>query len=122
MKWCDMTRAEVIALMQTSRDENEWNQNYDKVCESGFPGNLWWETMMMSGIADRIRRGWLSTAAKGLLADLTPNFAPGSVRTIELLPPTEDEIRQWRQEQATNDRESKDHGISDSTDDKGSGW
>ena len=95
-----MTRAEVIALMQTSRDENEWNQNYDKVRESGFGGNLWWETIMMSGIADRIRKGWLKTAVKGLLADITPHF-PGEIVNVELLPPDEAEIEEQQNAKRT---------------------
>jgi len=82
-----MSPAEVIAYMQTSRNEEEWNKNYDEVCKRGINGN-WWEIMMMSGIANKIRQGWLGLMAKGLLKDLTPGY----VNNIELLPPDEAEI------------------------------
>lgn len=86
-----MTPAEVIALMQTSRDENEWNNNYDEVCKRGITGGRWWDIMMMSGIADKIRKGWIKTSVSGLLADIMPH-PPGEIRVMELLPPTEAEI------------------------------
>ncbi len=50
-----MSKQEVIMLMETSTSAQEWNDNCDKVkaaCD-GYP-DFWWETMITSGVADRI--------------------------------------------------------------------
>ena len=88
-----MNRQEVIALMQTSRDENEWNANCDTVKKNcyGYP-SFWYEAIMLSGIANKVRNSWMSTAVRGNLADIMPAEVAGSVQSIEPLPPTDEEI------------------------------
>jgi hypothetical protein len=91
-----MERQEVIALMQTSRNETEWNANCDTVKKNcgGYP-QFWYEAIMLSGIANKVRNGWLSTAVRGNLVDIMPQQT-GSVQKIELLPPTDTEIAEIR--------------------------
>lgn len=48
-----MTEKEVVALMQSSKSESEWNANCDKV-KSAFDGDypdFWFKAIMLSGVA-----------------------------------------------------------------------
>jgi len=97
-----MNRQEVIALMQTSRDENEWNNNADTVKKKcgGYP-NFWYEAIMLSGIANKVRNSWMSTAVRGNLSDIMP-AGSGNSMSIELLPPTDEEIAEIKRNRANN--------------------
>lgn len=86
----EMTEADVVALMKTSRSADEWNANA-KIVKEAFWGRFpefWWSAMMMSGLAHQIQQSWMSEAASGLL----PKPAPGESTVIHLKPPTPDEI------------------------------
>jgi hypothetical protein len=86
----EMTEADVVALMKTSRDAKEWDANIEIVKEAfwgGYP-SFWWTAMMMSGVAHNIQQSWMSEAASGLL----PKTSPGEATVIHLKPPTPDEI------------------------------
>ncbi len=50
-----MNEDEVIALMETSKSAQEWDNNCDKIKKacSGYPA-FWWETIIQSGRARRI--------------------------------------------------------------------
>lgn len=56
-----MTEQEVIDLMETSKSEQEWNDNCDEVKRrcNGYP-SFWYGTMIMSGRLTRIKlkNGW----------------------------------------------------------------
>lgn len=54
-----MTREEVIALMESSRSEAEWNANCDRVQRacSGYP-EFWYEAIVLSGVAERTVAKW----------------------------------------------------------------
>jgi len=94
-----MTRQEVVALMQSSRDEKEWNDNCDAVKkQGGYPG-FWFEAIMLSGLADKVRKSWMSTAVRGNLTELMPEVQ-GSIKVMELLPPDEQEIAEIRKQLA----------------------
>lgn len=90
-----MDRQEVIALMQTSRNENEWNINCDTVKKNcgGYP-SFWFEALMLSGIARKIQNSWMSTAAK---VDLSDVFGVKK-NSFELLPPSDQEIAEMLRE------------------------
>ncbi len=47
-----MSREEVINLMKSSRSENEWNANLNKVKQAfdGYP-DFWYETIIQSKVA-----------------------------------------------------------------------
>jgi len=87
----NITPQEIIAIMQTSENSEQWNANYDEICSRGGGGKLWWKTIMMSGIANQIQSRWISTGMSGLLSDVMPKSNSGVV-TIELHPPTDEEI------------------------------
>jgi|SaaInlV_100m_DNA_2_1039680.scaffolds.fasta_scaffold64052_1 hypothetical protein len=56
----DMNEQEVIALMETSQSEEEWNANCDKVkaaCGGGYPG-FWFAAINMSGLMAKIVARW----------------------------------------------------------------
>jgi hypothetical protein len=65
-----MTREEVIALMESSTSETEWNDNCDKVKSAcgGYP-DYWWEAIMQSGLSQRV------TAAFGGSDEITVSAA-----------------------------------------------
>lgn len=51
-----MTKEECIALMKSSRDDNEWNHNCDKVKKAhggGYP-DYWYSTFIASGMINEI--------------------------------------------------------------------
>jgi hypothetical protein len=51
-----MTKEECIALMKSSRDDNEWNHNCAKVKAAhggGYP-NYWYSTFIASGMINEI--------------------------------------------------------------------
>lgn len=55
-----MTKEEVVQLMKSSKNSNEWNLNCDKV-KKAFGNNypaFWYETIILSGLLD-------STLGKG---------------------------------------------------------
>lgn len=54
-----MTRDEMVALMETSRSDQEWASNCDKVKAAfdGFP-EFWSEAIIHSGLAKRLRASW----------------------------------------------------------------
>lgn len=57
-----MNREEVVKLMQSSKSEQEWNANADKVkaaCDGNYP-SFWYEAIILSGVYLRTRQtcGW----------------------------------------------------------------
>lgn len=54
-----MSKEEVIALMETSKSEEEWDANCDIVKErcDGYP-DFWYTTMITSGRMYTIVNGW----------------------------------------------------------------
>ena len=56
-----MTEQDVVNLMKSSKDENEWNENCDKVkvAFGGYP-SFWWSAIKTSGLADETRACWKS--------------------------------------------------------------
>lgn len=58
-----MTQEQVVALMETSRSPEEWNNNCDLVkrqCD-GYP-NFWYSEIILSGIAARVSAAFGSDA------------------------------------------------------------
>lgn len=55
-----MSKEEVIALMESSKSEAEWNANCDKVKKefAGYP-SWWFDTIITSGIKNEVQVGWL---------------------------------------------------------------
>ena len=54
-----MTTEEVVALMKTSKSEEEWNANCDKVQRAcgGYP-SFWLKAVVMSVLATAITATW----------------------------------------------------------------
>jgi hypothetical protein len=54
-----MTREQVVALMESSKSETDWNDNCDKVKAAcgGYP-DFWWEAIKMSGLSARVTASW----------------------------------------------------------------
>lgn len=54
-----MDRSKVIALMESSKSEAEWNTNCDKVKAAcgGYP-DFWYSTIVSSGLASRVSASW----------------------------------------------------------------
>lgn len=52
-----MNREDVKNLMRSSKTENEWNKNCDKVKDvfSGYP-DFWYHDIIMSGLANETRK------------------------------------------------------------------
>lgn len=49
----------VVALMESSRSEQEWNDNCDAVkAEFGGYPNWWYPTIIMSGVLKRVSARW----------------------------------------------------------------
>lgn len=93
-----MNREQVVTLMESSRNENEWDNNADTVKKEcgGYPA-YWWEAIMMSGLAHRVKQSWFSTAVK-VLPKPNPEIVDGmAVFTLE--PPTPEEIAEIRSKQ-----------------------
>lgn len=49
----------VVSLMESSKSEDEWNANCDKVkvAHKGYP-NWWYKEIMMSGVAAKTKAKW----------------------------------------------------------------
>ena len=60
-----MNEQSVIDLMVSSKSESEWNANCDKVKETcnDYPG-FWYGTVIVSGLCDRVSKGWNGTGSK----------------------------------------------------------
>lgn len=54
-----MTQAEVVALMKSSKSEDEWNANCDKVKKAcgGYPG-FWYSAIILSGLLNQVQSNW----------------------------------------------------------------
>lgn len=54
-----MNQDEVVALMESSSSEEEWNANCAKIkaAFNGYP-NFWYNAIIMSGVADRTATKW----------------------------------------------------------------
>jgi hypothetical protein len=54
-----MNKDEVIALMSTSKSEEEWNNNCDEVKRrcGGYP-SFWYSTIVISGLMAQITAGF----------------------------------------------------------------
>jgi len=50
-----MSKEEVIQLMRSSKNGQEWNLNADKVKKAcnGYP-SFWWEEIIVSGLCDEV--------------------------------------------------------------------
>lgn len=92
-----MNQDQVVALMSSSRNSEDWNANADEVKRKcgGYP-SFWYSAIMMSGLAHRVQQSWVETAV-ALPDSLKQNQDDN---TITLYPPTPDEIERIRQEQA----------------------
>lgn len=55
----EMTRQEVIELMNSSKTDKEWDDNCDKVKAAfeGYP-EFWYQDVVMSGLAARVFDSW----------------------------------------------------------------
>lgn len=95
-------REDVVALMESSQNETEWNDNCDAVKRAfgGYP-NWWYEAIMMSGVGHRVQQSWIGTAMKGNLDEFKTE--DDTIKTIELLPPTPLEIELIRKAQQRKD-------------------
>lgn len=53
------TKTDVVALMQSSQSEREWNSNCDKVkaANGGYP-DFWFASIVLSGVARKTAAGW----------------------------------------------------------------
>ena len=60
-----MNEQDVIDLMASSKSNSEWNANCDKVKEAcnGYP-EFWYGTVIVSGLCDRVSKGWYGTGSK----------------------------------------------------------
>jgi hypothetical protein len=55
-----MNEQEVVALMESSKSEHEWNMNCDKVkvaCGGGYPG-FWFAAIVRSGLGNRVAQSF----------------------------------------------------------------
>ena len=96
-----MSEQEVVALMKSSRNEDEWNNNIDKMEEAcgGYP-HFWLNAIILSGVADKVRKSWMQTAIRGNLAALMPEVESSFMKTVHLLPPDEEEIARMKEQRA----------------------
>lgn len=99
------TAEEVIALLSTTKNEDEWNKACDQIKAEfhGYPG-FWWEKIMMSGLATKIQNSWMSTAVRGNLVALNDPLDDqlGYVTSIKMLPPSQEEIDEWNSRKKRN--------------------
>lgn len=51
-----MSEQEVVALMESSKSETEWNRNADQVKEKcgGYPA-FWYSAIVLSGLLQRVK-------------------------------------------------------------------
>lgn len=84
-----MNQQQVVDLMASSRNSEEWNANADAVKEAcgGYPG-FWYSAIMLSGLGHRVQQSWLETAVKVL--------PQNNVNSYTLNPPTPEEIEEIR--------------------------
>jgi hypothetical protein len=56
-----MNRQEVIALMESSASQAEWDENSNRVCNAcgGFP-SYWYDVIIRSGVAEQTRNRYLT--------------------------------------------------------------
>jgi len=61
----NMDKSEVIALMESSKSDNEWNENCDKVKDAcnGYP-DYWYREIVMSGLCDRVSQKFGGSGSK----------------------------------------------------------
>lgn len=55
-----MTRDEVVTLMESSKSENEWNDNCDKV-KAAFGGEypeFWFNSIILTGLLNETMNKW----------------------------------------------------------------
>lgn len=54
-----MNRQEVVALMESSKSEDEWDANCDKVKRAcgGYP-DFWYSAIVLSGLTGRVTARW----------------------------------------------------------------
>lgn len=54
-----MNEQEVVDLMKSSKSENEWNKNADKVksAYNGYP-DFWYKSIIMSGLLATTKANW----------------------------------------------------------------
>ena len=54
-----MTQTEVVELMESSKNEQEWNDNCDKVKKTcnGYP-DFWYRAIILSGILSGVKLKW----------------------------------------------------------------
>ena len=54
-----MTEQEVVTLMQSSKNETEWNANCDHVKRTcnGYP-SFWFNAILISGVMERNKKQW----------------------------------------------------------------
>lgn len=54
-----MNKREVIELMKTSKSEDDWNSNCDKVKKAcqGYP-DFWYEEIVLSGVMNQVISTW----------------------------------------------------------------
>ena len=91
------TKEQLINVMKSSKNEQEWNDNYDRIKRSAA-FKYWWETIMMSGIAHQIQQGWARSGdqwAEETSHNLFGDNNQSGIHTIHLKPPTPDEIEKW---------------------------
>lgn len=96
-----MNQDQVVALMSSSRNSEDWNANADEVKRKcgGYP-SFWYSAIMMSGLAHRVQQSWVETAASGILPKSNPHETADGVMVFTLNPPTPDEIAEIRRNQA----------------------
>jgi hypothetical protein len=58
-----MSEQEVVALMESSKSESEWNRNCDQVKQKcgGYP-EFWFPLIVMSGLSQRVAASFGSNA------------------------------------------------------------
>jgi hypothetical protein len=67
MKEIKMTQEEVVALMRSSKSEQEWDQNCDivKTCNDGKYPDFWFVAIVMSGLSRRTTASCLGNSREG---------------------------------------------------------
>lgn len=95
-----MTEHEVVALMESAHSEDDWNDKCEKVQKEygGYP-RFWWQAIVMSGLMHRVKNSMVGTAAKGNLKAIMPPKQPGDFISIELEPPSPEEIEEMKRNQ-----------------------
>ena len=67
----NMEKSEVIALMESSKSDREWNANCDKVKEAcnGYP-DYWYSAIVLSGLCDRVSAKYGGSGSKITISTL----------------------------------------------------